>query len=141
LRDDTAPPEQVFEFLRECRRDYESERQLAYDLAELEKLRRTSMRGETWEAVENYCNSIVRYFSIGARGFPVVLGTASLLIWRRPTSIADYVVREVFWRITRSRAPIHDVNCCDDSTIFLTMNCRPPYNSRAHLAEQRLAVA
>ena len=67
LRDDSAPPEQLFEFLRERRRDYVCDRQLARDLAsELQKVSKSGIKGDTWRAVEQYCNSIIRYFSAGA---------------------------------------------------------------------------
>ncbi len=67
LKDDTAPQEDLIEFLRARRRDYEMHRQLSRDLAEeLGKTRRRVISNENWEAVEEYCRAVVDYFTEGA---------------------------------------------------------------------------
>lgn len=67
LKNGTTPPDEVIEFLRERRRDYEHERQLSQHLAvELEKARKPFISPELWDAVNDYCHAIVEYFDASA---------------------------------------------------------------------------
>jgi hypothetical protein len=64
IRTNAAPDGAVWEFLRERRRDNEAERQLAQSVAsELEKARRRFFGDSTWVAVEDYCRSVIDYFT------------------------------------------------------------------------------
>ena len=59
LKDRTRPTDDLIEFLRDRRRDYEYHRQLTRDLAvELEKRRGRVINDEIWMAVEEYCRAI-----------------------------------------------------------------------------------
>jgi hypothetical protein len=63
LKDRTPPTDDLLEFLRERRRDYEFQRQLSRDLAlELEKRRSRVVNKELWMAVEDYCGAVSGYF-------------------------------------------------------------------------------
>src|SRR3954452_9882734 len=68
LNEDAAPAE-VIEFLKGRRRDRESERQLVRDLAtELERSKTaTRLSSGLREALREYCEAVVAYFSSGAR--------------------------------------------------------------------------
>lgn len=69
LEDRNAPSANVIEFLRERRRDYDSERYLSRRLAEeLARNRRLGIKGGTWELIEEFCQDIARYFNAGAGG-------------------------------------------------------------------------
>ncbi|SFE22549.1 hypothetical protein [Nitrosomonas sp. Nm166] len=66
LRNNTRPTQELLEFLKERRRDYESERTLARNLAnELQKIRNRGLSDDNWSVVEEYCKTIVNYFNVG----------------------------------------------------------------------------
>ncbi len=73
LRDNARPTQELLEFLRERRRDYEAERTLTRNLAnELQQIRNRGLNDRRWSAVEEYCNAIVAYFNVGGQMAGVV---------------------------------------------------------------------
>ena len=64
IQDGSFSDEELISFIRERRRDYAHERQLAQALAiEMKKAEHKRFSGDIGFAVEDYCQSILNYFS------------------------------------------------------------------------------
>ena len=63
MKDDTQPPDDLVDFLKERRRYYEIDRVIARDLAIEMAKARDAVGDELWELVDSYARSIVEYCS------------------------------------------------------------------------------
>jgi hypothetical protein len=64
IKNDARPSGEIIEFLRERRREYDSQRQLSRHLAEeIEKAKKLPLDKKLLETVSAYCDSIVEYLN------------------------------------------------------------------------------